>query len=310
MALSYEIDSKLKGLTPVLDEHADWYAQVLRRIYYPEEYAPNDFAESPDSFKTWVSEVQDEDIVEKATLESLEKTYQDMTELATEQIRNATNQDQKISVRAFDSFSTIYENFIMMLRRLEMDLAQSDSGLDVFTGLRSKKALWHDMEREMERLSRRGKPFVLALVQIVDHEQIKKTQDKERYKVIMAEVVKMIKKCIRSFDDAYYLQGGEFVMCLKQSEQAGGSAAIARLLRFLEEAELFYEADGKSTEVDLSCCVAEPMPGDKIEELLDNMRKDLGRYEVDDAPALEYIEKSPLQRIVESLESEDESVGS
>ncbi len=308
MALTYEIDTKLKALAPVLDEHADWYAQVLRRVYYPEEYTPNDFAGSPETFQSWVKDVEKENIFEKATLDTLKKTHQDMVEMATEQIRNANASDIKISVKAFDNFSTIYENFVLMLRRLEKDLAQSDSGLDVATGLRSKKALWHDMEREMERLSRRGKPFVLALVQIVDHEKIKQSQTDDRYKEILDEVVKLIKKCVRSFDDAYRSDDGEFVMCLKQSEQAGGSAAIARLLRFLEEAELFYEIDGKQHEVDLTCCVAEPMPGDEISELIVNMRNDLGRYEVDaDTSALEYIEKSPLQRLVESMDEEDES---
>ena len=308
MALSYEIDSKLKALAPVVDEHIDWYAQVLRRIYYPEEYTQNDFMQPPQGLKGWLTEISEEEVIEKVTLNHIEKTYNDMIEMAQEQIRMANAQDQKIGVAAFDHFSTIHESFIAILRRLERDLAQADSGLDVLTGLRSKKALWHDMEREMERLSRRGKPFVLALVQLENHNRIKETQSDEHYRHIMAEVVRLIKKCIRSFDDAYRMDDGEFIMCLKQSEQAGGSAAIARLLRFLDETELTYEIDGVGHEVELSCCVAEPMPGDEIEELINNMRADLGKYEIDaDASALEYIEKSPLQRIVEALD-EDESV--
>lgn len=306
MALSYEIDSKLKELAPVVDEHIDWYAQVLRRVYYPEEYSQNDFMQPPQTLKGWLSEIREDDVIETVTLDHIEKAYTDMVEMATEQIRMAGAQEQKLAVAAFDHFSTIHESFISMLRRLERDLAQADSGLDVLTGLRSKKALWHDMEREMERLSRRGKPFVLALVQLEDYDLIKETQSEERYKFIMAEVVRLIKKCIRSFDDAYRMDDGEFIMCLKQSEQAGGSAAIARLLRFLDETELRYDVDGQTHEVELSCCVAEPMPGDEIEELINNMRDDLGRYEIDtDASALEYIEKSPLQRIVEALDEDD-----
>lgn len=306
MALSYEIDSKLSGLSPVLDEHADWYNRVLRRIYYPEEYQPDDFITHPETFGEWIGTMENEDVLEGATLKNLKDTYGELTGMANEVIRAAQEQETKISVRSFDSFAMIYENFIAKLRRLEMDLAQADSGLDVATGLRSKKALWHDMEREMERLSRRGKPFVLALVQIVDHDKIKASQSEEEYKRIIAIVVKLIKKCIRSFDDAYRSDDGEFIMCLKQSEQAGGSAAIARLLRFLDEEELYCEIDGQQHAIDLACCVAEPMPGDEIETLLRNMRQDLGRYELDEAAALEYIEKSPLQRIVESLEDEDE----
>jgi len=44
--------------------------------------------------------------------------------------------------------------------------------------------------------------------------------------------------------------------------------------------------------------VAEPVPGDTLDELLANMRRDLDKWDEDGDTALEYQEKSPLQRFI------------
>lgn len=302
MALTYEIESRLQALQPVIEELIEWHDRVVRRMFYVEEYGDNDLLDLPESFTRWADDPANSEVIGGVIIEQLRKTFIELRDLGIATVRLAAQSVEKPSVRAYDQLATIHEQFIGQLSRLQYDLAMADSGMDSMTGLRHAKALWQDMAREMERLARRGRPFCLALVQIESHDVIKASQNEENYKKILAVVTKQIKKCIRSFDDAYYMGNGEFIMCLKQSEQAGGSAAISRLLRFMDEEDPKYMKDGQPAAVSLDCCVAEPMPGDDIKELLDNMRADLGRYDIDNAPALEYIEKSPLQRMIEEME--------
>ena len=54
--------------------------------------------------------------------------------------------------------------------------------------------------------------------------------------------------------------------------------------------------------VTMSYCVAEPVPGDTLDDLLDNMRRDLSQWDEKADQAVEYTEQSPLQRFIEDDE--------
>lgn len=304
MALSYEIDSKLKALTPILDEHSEWYNRVMRVIFYPER-AGESF-EPPHSFTTWLSDAAQDDFVGKATLEKLRKMQGELYEISGDLMHDAKASGGRPDFKVYDEFVNLYDDLVYQLRRLEHDAVQADTGLDVATGLRSKKAMVVDLEREMERRARRGKPFTLALAKIDNYEHIRALVTEERHREIIAAIARVIKKCIRSFDDAYRSGDGEFIMCLKHADIAGGTAATTRLRRYLEEENITIKDDkGRLFQLTMSSCVAEPLPGDSLDDLMNNMRNDLARFNVS-APgstSLEYFEQSPLSRYVQDIEN-------
>ena len=111
-----------------------------------------------------------------------------------------------------------------------------------------------------------------------------------------------IKKCVRTFDDAYRLADDEFVMSLKQTEAKGGVAAVERLRKLIEQEKIMIQDDGYDYKLTMSYCVASPVPGDKPEHIIANMRLDLDRYKSDGDMSLEYLEQSPLQRYIKDSE--------
>ncbi len=304
MALSYEIDSKLKALAPIVDEHAEWYNRVMRAIFYPER--AGDPFEPPQSFAAWLNQVAHDDFVGSATIEKLRKMQAELYEAGGDLMHEAKISGGRPDFKVYDEFVNLYDDLLYQLRRLEHDAVQADSGLDVGTGLRSRKAMSVDLEREMERRARRGKPFTLALARIDNYEQIQGLVTEERHREIIAAIARVIKKCIRSFDDAYRSGDGEFVMCLKHSDIAGGTAATTRLRRYLEEENITIQDDkGRPFQLTMSSCVAEPLPGDSLEELMSNMRNDLSRFhqEMPGSASLEYFEQSPLSRYIQDIEN-------
>lgn len=90
MALSYEVDSKLKALAPIVDEHAEWYTRVLRTVFYPDR--PSDHFSPPQSFAAWITEVEGDDFVASATLEKLKKMQAELYDLAAQLIRSRKSQ--------------------------------------------------------------------------------------------------------------------------------------------------------------------------------------------------------------------------
>lgn len=297
MALDYEIDNKLKSISAVVDEHAEWFGRATKRIFYPQAFKDEDKLAVPERFPEWLKEAAGYDFIEPVTLSDLKRIFEELHIVATGLADKAAYGEEPVGLKEFDDFTSLYENFVFKLRRLEHDCALSDSGLDVDTGLRSQKAMEIDIARELERRARRGNPFTLALARIDNYHEFRDEIDSRQLKDLLHTLGRLIKKCIRSFDDAYRCGEAEFIMSLKHSEAAGGTAAVNRLRRFLADENIVLNVGDKTYTLTMSYCVAEPVPGDTLDDLLKNMRFDLDKWNEGDM-ALEYHEQSPLQHFI------------
>lgn len=301
MPLNYEQNNRLKALAPVLDEHAEWFSHVMRQVAYPDTQQSPHVLSIPGSFRKWIAGAQDDENIPDETIEGLSSLYRDLEDHARRLLDGAVK-GTRPDVKGFDHFVMLYEEFISHIRRLERDVALSDSGFDVLTGLRSRQVMAHDIERELQRRARRGWPFCLALARIDYHDRIHSGLNREDYNSLLRETAALIKQCIRSFDDAYYLHNGEFLMSLKQTEISGGTAGLTRLRRLLEKESPSYKIDGKEYRLSMSSCVAEPQPGDRLDELMAHMRADLSKYSTDGEVVVEYVEVSPVQRFLADMD--------
>ncbi len=300
MVLNYEADSKLKALAPVIDEHAEWLGRVNKRIMFPDVFKGADKPGVPESFQKWATEAEGYDFMETVTLNDLKRLFEELHIVATGLMDKRAYTDDEITFPEYDNFTSLYESFIFKLRRLEQDCALVDSGLDLETGLRSRHAMEIDIGRELERRARRGNPFTLALARVDNYEDFRPLIDQAQHKQIMATLGRMIKKCIRSFDDGYRSGDCEFVMNLKHAEAVGGTAAVNRLRSFLADENIVIRTDSREIPLTMSYCVAEPIPGDTLHDLLSNMRQDLDKWDEEGDTALEYHEQSPLQRFIDT----------
>ena len=300
MALNYEIDNRLKALAPVLDEHAAWYTGVVRFLFYPEKYEDNECLTMPVSFGGWVASERGGDFIEPVVLDNLDNIHAELQKAAHKAGQVAMSGEAgRPLIEIFDAMNNLYNHFMIHLRRVELDCVETNSGLDPLTGLRHRKAMERDLVNEMERRARQGRPFTLALAHIDSFSELHKNMDDETYRKALKAAAALIKKCVRAFDDAYRSGEGEFIMVLKHSDLRGGTAAVERLRGFLREEPIGVKMnDGELKQLTMSYCVAEPLPGESVEELFKNMRADLQKYDDSGEKALEYIELSPLQRFV------------
>lgn len=297
MPLSYEVDGKLQHLAPVMDEHAEWYGRVMRAAFYPESGVS---LPAPVRFAQWMSDVEGQEFIDTPALGHLKKVHDELHSRAGHLLRESGGGNRP-SAQTFDAFADAYDEFVMLMRRFERDIVMEDSGIDMATGLRSRRVFRKDLDREMERRSRRGKPFSLAIVKIDRYEDIRAMQNVDEHGRLLKKLADMILKCLRSFDDAYRSGDGEFIMSLKHADISGGTAALNRLRKLLEDEQISFGAGGNAFPLTLSGCVAEPMPDDDMTALLANMRQDLQRYGEHVGTALQYHEISPLQRFVKDL---------
>lgn len=296
--------SSLRAISPLIDEYAEWYGDVLRCFFYAEEDLPPLDNNADALFVKWRDTILNQEFVEQEAIERLSSLQAEMKETALSLCAAASEGRGKPSVADFDKFTNLFYSFISNLRRLEKDSVLEDSGIDVLTGLRSKNAMHADIDKELERLARRGKPFCLSLARIDNYEKIAAEHGREHAREFTKIVAGYIKKSVRSFDDAYRLGSGEFLLCLKQADVTGGIAALERLRRMLEASGTTYRLGGQEVLLTMSCCIAEPVHDDKVDDLIDHLRADLNAVETSSGGAvLEYHEMSDLQRYIQESSS-------
>lgn len=289
----------LHALSPILNEFSEWYGDLLRQLFYPEEISRDVPDCASPSFEVWLKEAASSPYVEPEMLKKLDDLNRDLHILSGALFRDARDNRVKPCGKSYDQLSTIYFALINNIRRLELDALLEDSGIDALTGLRSKHAMQADIERELERLARRGKPFSLALARIDLYDALVEEHGRDHAREYTKIIAHLIKKSMRSFDDGYRLGNGEFILCLKQADVSGGVAALERLKKLLEARNLKFFLHGAERYLTMSCCIAAPFPGDNVDELIHNLRKDMAASEKPANVLLEYHEMSDLQRFVQ-----------
>lgn len=291
--------SSLRAISPLIDEYAEWYGDVLRCFFYAEEDLPPLDNNVDALFSEWRRDIENLEFVDQEAIQRLSSLQAEMRETALSLCAAAAEGRGKPDITNFEKFSNLFYSFISNLRRLEKDSVLEDSGIDVLTGLRSKKAMHGDIDKELERLTRRGKPFCLSLARIDNYENIIAEHGREHARGFTKVVAGYIKKSVRSFDDAYRLGAGEFLLCLKQADITGGIAALERLRRMLEASGTTYRLGGQDVLLTMSCCIAEPVHDDEVDDLIQHLRDDLSAVEKSSGAVLEYHEMSDLQRYIQ-----------
>lgn len=193
----------------------------------------------------------------------------------------------KPSKDTMEVFLVTFENFIASLQKLQHGQLLAGLGIDELTGLQTEDRMIVDLERELERRSRRGQPFCFVVSRIDDQKNREKVEN-----IILA--AQAIQKTIRSFDDAYITAEGEIIASLKHSDNNGG-------LKFIDRLKFVLNAN-ENIQFTLSSIVAEPMPGDSIPDLISQVVKELKNLDAGEGgKAEQYQEVSPLAQYLKSL---------
>lgn len=274
-------------LADIIDEHIEWFGHLCVAVAYANDRNTTHGAIVPESFELWYKKTSAAKIFPEESMANLAAMHDDMArqcEMAIQKVKTGV----KPELKAFEDVKQLFDGFIIRLLRLEREEGFDESGLNEETNMRSEEFMLADMKKEMERVARQGKPFTLIYTKIDNFQGIEDTSS------ALKLVSKHVKRCLRTFDDAYYLENGAFVLSLKQSDTFGAQAATMRLQQGLRQ-------DEENNGVSMSYCIAEPVPEDDIAALIGNMKDDLAKYEGEQDIVLKFLEVSPLQRYIDAI---------
>lgn len=260
--------------TNLHNDYAAWSSQIMLSVFY-EELSSRKTIPFPSLLEAGSNGINIPDRV----LDS-QKILHDLA-------KKLLDGNAKPSKDSMEVFLATLENFQSAILKIEHGQLLAGFGIDEVTGLFTHEKMIPDLERELERRSRRGQPFCFVVSRIDGEENRKNVSN-----VLLA--AKAVQKTIRSFDDAYITATGEFVSSLKHSDNNGGLKFIARLNYILKE--------NPDIHFTMSSIVAEPMPGDSIPQLIESVSKELQGLAVGEEGVAEQFEEiSPLSQYLKSL---------
>lgn len=276
-SMSQVIESR--KYTAVIGDYSAWFAQVVRQSFYRDSRMRQENVLLPRPLFELFG-IDEEDITPAiAQMQRIQDDLHRTAELILEESRLPDVYD-------FDNFLQTYEGFMGRLQRLEIDSLLFDFGMDSATGLRSSSVMFADLERELDRRARRGQPFSIVVARLDEWSA-------ENYEERIRRAAASIRDCMRSFDDAYVSGQGEFIVSLKHADGSGGVKFVDRLQETLHKERVNFS---------MSFCVAEPLPGDNIPELIDNVRGDLQQTVLRGGGVIkQYEDLSPLQRFLTTI---------
>jgi len=281
------------SITAIVDEYLSWYGEVYKNLFSADTQRA--MTSAGGNLKSFLGSLSNEQIITKKRVKELLSEQENMLTAYEHLMMGQTLEETR--------FQQKFEAFIGVLRALERDCVLEDNGLDYLTGLFSKRVLFRDLAKQLEKLSRKGQPFSIAYILIDRYDDIVQTMTEESTLPFTRKVAAMIRSSIRSFDEAYRAGPGEFVIILQQSDITGGLAALDRLRNQLNQEKLELEFGEQKIPISLSSCVAEPVEHDTPQMLLDNLREDLKKAIAEGGNThgqiLQYQEISPLQRYVQ-----------
>jgi diguanylate cyclase len=273
----------------VLEEYAAWFLGALRSVTYPEQFREENYQETP-LFDKWASEQT------ISGIEDIKSLDQDIKKQAFNILKDSKELNRPPDYEDYNKFVTFYEEFTHLMRRLLREHHDDKIGFDPVTGFRNGELFFKDIVREIDRVSRQGKSFCVVLARIDNYDLI--ASDEVHCENILRVASVAIKKCLRSFDDAYRVEKGEFILSLKQAGIGGGMQALHRIKSEISHVPLDNKTDSGNQFLSMSFCIAEPLPEDDIRQLLSNMAKDMNSNADKTGAITEYFEMSPLQRLL------------
>jgi len=268
----------------VLEECQHWLSPVLVSLFY--EGGDKTVHDLPALYHRWIESCANAEAFQQNLIQQIQASENTLKKTLAEAAKHTPPLQKE-----FDLFMQAYEDFMARMNSIENDSLLTGHGIDTLTGFKSQSVMMTEIKRELDRRSRRGHPYSVALIRLDGSPTGEEREGR------LKTVSQALRKCLRSFDDVYRINETDMLVGLKHSDLKGGMRFIERLKQEMKELEATFT---------FTSCVAEPDPADNMDKMLENLMKDLEEVAArGPGHAVKYEDLSPLQRFVSTLKDQE-----
>ena len=270
VAVSYTQTLSMDMVVSEIEALLDWRNHILRQKFFPDAGTKPADPQAPSALLMWCRKEAERGTVERKLADRLGLVHEEMCKVAGQVI----DAQGALSLELYDGFENQFEAFVTQVRRLQQDLSDTAGAVDTITGLRTVSGMRADLKREQDRFDRKGTSFSIANVEIDHLNDIQSKYDRRAQDAIYASIAAVIARTVRSFDDAYYLGKGEFIIVLKHVEFMDACAVMDRMRGDIETAPVFLPS-GEKVRITTSFGIAEGLQRESVEVAIEHAKSAL-----------------------------------
>jgi diguanylate cyclase (GGDEF)-like protein len=272
MVLRYKGAVPSDMLVADFQEHVDWFTDIVRVAFF---YAGQDIdvrLRPPSAFAEYIKNTPEiTEIIKEESIHRLDEVHENLAKTAAEFI-DRSRASQPITVDLYKRLEEQMDAYALQLRRIEDEVMASGFSIDPVTGLRSVSGMKDDVSREMDRRDRKNVPFCVCNLSLDDKSINSDAYDRKYVEDLYRQIGSRMTGVLRSFDDAYHLGRGEFILCLKHVDMLDACSVMERFIEQISNMTVRLD-DGRVLQSTASAGVVEPIPGDDIDGILNNARQ-------------------------------------
>jgi len=258
--------SPLDYVRQAIDQHVLWFAEWVRGVFGGARATTFDTT-APAAFSAWCQATEQQGLVHQPAIQRLTTLHEQMHRMARLILIRLEQNGRPPTQQELDGVISRYEEFITRLRRIERAFATATAGLDALTGLRSRRDMELELNRELNRLRRGGNGFCVAMMDLDHFKAVNDRYGHEAGDRVLSSVSAVLTQGLRSFDDAFRFGGEEFLILLKGSSAEDAVAVLERIRQALSDRSIRLR-DGQSLSVTASFGLAVASEVDSEDDLV------------------------------------------
>jgi diguanylate cyclase (GGDEF)-like protein len=253
MPVAYAQTLSVDMIMAEIEALLDWRGHIFRHCFFPGSQPKPPEPQAPSALLMWCRRGGEGGSLDRNIVDHISVVYDELCAAARTMLGYCAA-GATPTIEIYDAFENQFEAYLLQVRRLHQDVSDGGLAVDSVTGLRTASGMRADLKREQDRFDRKGTSFSLASIEIDNLPEL----DRRAQEAVYAGVAQVIARTVRSFDDAYFLGKGEYLITLKHIEFSDACAVMDRLRADIESAAIFLPG-GEKMKVTASFGVAEAM---------------------------------------------------
>jgi diguanylate cyclase (GGDEF)-like protein len=299
LAVAYTQTISMDMIVSEIETLLDWQNDVLRQCLFPAAQIKPADPHAPSALLDWCKREQEKNILDAKFVDRMTSVHSELSAAATRAIQYC-QQGNPLTVDLYDALEHQCEAFATHIRRLQQVMADSAVGVDAVTGLRTVAGMRNDIKREQDRYDRKGTSFSIAAVEIDRVHELQQLYDRRTMEGIYAHIARVMTATMRSFDDAYFLGRGEYIIVLKHLDFVDACIVMDRLRAIIKETP-YVSPSGQNVQLTASFGITEAMLRDTAELGVEHAQSALQDAKVKGDCVIEYKELSGLARYAQDI---------
>ncbi|HKI61543.1 MAG TPA: diguanylate cyclase [Mariprofundaceae bacterium] len=236
-----ELDSILVQIDQAIDNHDQWYDQLMRTLICklpPDQRDLEEEAHKLCRFGQWYYQSSDPALRSHPTFAAIENEHKQLHGMVSKLLQISTVEEQKIDVKAFDQFANTLERMRLQLFSLKHEIEDDLNNLDPLTGTYNRYGMLAILREQQELVARGVNSCSLAMLDIDFFKQVNDQYGHRMGDKTLANIASILLKGLRPYDKLFRYGGEEFVIMFPNTPVEMALLVAERMRKNVEDAPI------------------------------------------------------------------------